>query len=385
MSTATSAEGLAELSGRTYFLDESGNSGDLAHPGERFDFDRQEVFVLVAVGVEDPSSLDSPIADLKRRFRVQAPELKSTSVRDKPGVVTDLVELLGNLDAHILAEVVDKRYFIAVHIITSLVLPPIPGRPLDPQTLWVSNHLAEYLAKAPVSVFRMFVRACQAPSGGAIEAAFRSILVWLGQSGHKGEIAYALRDATGRGLQEFLDERPALPETQARWLPLPDPSLSGSPLWILPNLSSFANLYARINRVRSGKLATVNLVHDEQRYYEHVLESGKRTAEGLSKRGLAPGLHRADWDFREVAALQFQPSNHSTGIQAADVLAGFLMRYVRNALYGSSPPTQPGREAFDRIVGPSDADSALGVNFVLSNAGMRRLRLLPMSDPWIRP
>lgn len=368
----------------TYFLDESGNSGDLTRPGAGFTFDGQEVFTLCAIGVQDPSALADLLVVLKRRHKVQAEELKFDSVRKKPRFVADLLGGLEDLGAHVLCEVVDKRHFIGAHIVSTLVLPPIAGRSVDdPREHFVRYTFAEYLSQAPTAIFRAFVEACLLPSGATITAAFDAILNWLDER-HAGEVATALRHATKLGRSEFQDEGPDDPETQARWLPSPDPSPSGAPLWILPNLSSFTNLYARINLAHDRALSEVTLVHDEQRYYAHVLEANKALAETLGAAGPMQKLAHADWHLVNPARLVFARSHDLPGVQAADILAGFLMHYVRNKLFRSSPTPPEMRTAFLAIdaLGPPPQGSA--INFVTSEKSVRRLGLIPPMDPWVQ-
>jgi hypothetical protein len=366
-----------------YFLDESGNSGDLTKPGTSFTFDGQEVFVLAAVGVRDPDVLAALLAVLKARHKVQAAELKFDSVRKKPRFIADLLDELKAIDARLAFEVVDKRHFIGAHIVSTLVLPPIPGRPADPQEHFVRYYFAEYLSLAPTSVFRAFVEACLGPSGPAITAAFDAIVAWLDPR-HSSEVATALRQATQLGRAEFLDDGPDDPKTQARWLPFPDASLSGAPLWILPNLSSFTNLYARINLAHGRALEDVTLIHDEQRYYARVLETNKALAEQLSGTGPMVGLRHADWDLSSPARLTFAPSREQPGVQAADILAGFVMHQVRNKLFRSSPAPPEARTAFLRLDELAIPPHGSAINFVLSDTLVRRLGLIPRMDPWIQ-
>jgi len=366
-----------------YFLDESGNSGDLTKPGASFTFDSQEIFVLAAVGARDTGALGTLLADLKARHKVQAAELKFDSVRKKPRFIGDLLDALQTIDARLAFEVVDKRHFIGAHIVSTLVLAPIPGRAADPQEHFVRYHFAEYLSRAPTSVFRAFVDACLAPSGPAITGAFDAIVAWLDPR-HSSEVATALRQATQLGRAEFLDDGPDDPETQARWLPSPDASLSGAPLWILPNLSSFTNLYARINLAHGRVLEDVTLVHDEQRYYARVLETNKALAEQLSGAGPMVDLKNADWNLSSPATLTFAPSHEQPGIQAADILAGSVMHYVRNKLFRSSPTPPEARAALLRLDELALPPHGSAINFVLSETSVRRLGLIPRMDPWIQ-
>lgn len=97
----------------TYYLDESGSSGDLVSAGESFDFARQPVFALACIGVHDMPDLENEINRLKARHRVQSEELKSTAVKYKPAFVTEMAAYLELKRLPVFIEVVDKRFFSA--------------------------------------------------------------------------------------------------------------------------------------------------------------------------------------------------------------------------------------------------------------------------------
>src|SRR5688500_11759223 len=96
----------------TFYLDESGNSGDLARPGTAMDFSGQQIFALAAIGVRDAEALDDELDRLRQDYRVQGPELKSTAVKGKPGLVVELAAFLRRHEMPVLIETVDKRFMI---------------------------------------------------------------------------------------------------------------------------------------------------------------------------------------------------------------------------------------------------------------------------------
>ncbi|WP_316206137.1 DUF3800 domain-containing protein [Bradyrhizobium sp. SZCCHNR3058] len=79
----------------TFYLDESGNSGDLVKAGNAFDFGQQPVFVLVGVGLAEADAVAAELERLRARYRVNSPEFKSSVLKDKPGFVADLATYLG--------------------------------------------------------------------------------------------------------------------------------------------------------------------------------------------------------------------------------------------------------------------------------------------------
>lgn len=150
------------------------------------------------------------------------------------------------------------------------------------------------------------------------------------------------------------------------------------------HLSAFTSLYARINRLRGGRLDGVRILHDDQRYYGGILASAKATAESLAAEGEAIVFERADYRFGEVGELTFLTSSGSAGLQAADLLAGFAMRHVRDTLAGRSPSAES-VSVFKRLADGRQAHRGIGINFMLSNRDIRRCSLIPSRDPAVSP
>ncbi|PAQ06726.1 DUF3800 domain-containing protein [Mesorhizobium temperatum] len=361
-----------------YYLDESGSSGDLARAGNRFDFGRQEIFTLACLGVDQADDLGSEIDRLKAIHFVQADELKSSSVRDRPRFVGDLVQYVARRQLPLMIEVVDKRFMIAAKIINTLVLPPLGPDDRSPEALWLRNVLAEYLhTRAPAAVFEAYVSACDGPSTTSIEGAFTTLLEWLRHGGPADELGEGLLRFAEDSYADFQELEPDNHEWIRRSLPSPDLGKRGQSVWMLPNLTSLTNIYARLNHMHRRRIGTITLLHDEQAHFDHILREAKRAAEGLVKLGGVPIVPFADYHFEEAAALVFTGSHASPGIQAADVLAGFLMRYTRELLYAGQRPSTHAREVFHRIIDLSEPNNGRGVNFVLATDDLLKLGVVP--------
>ncbi|HEX8194188.1 MAG TPA: hypothetical protein VF552_14940 [Allosphingosinicella sp.] len=149
----------------TFYVDESGNSGDLARSDASMDFGRQEIFTLACVGARGQHSFSAEIERLRRDYRIQSAELKSSAVRGKPALVRELATFLGDQRLPLMIEVVDKRFMIAVNIVNTLIMPPVGACDVTPEAQRFRNILAEYIhAHAPAALFRAYVAACDAPS-----------------------------------------------------------------------------------------------------------------------------------------------------------------------------------------------------------------------------
>ena len=97
----------------TYYIDESGHSGDMINSGRRYDFEGQPYFVLAAIGLEDAALMESYICELRRLHRIAPGELKSKSLQKKPRFVADLIDYVRKQQVPLFIELVDKRFLSA--------------------------------------------------------------------------------------------------------------------------------------------------------------------------------------------------------------------------------------------------------------------------------
>lgn len=354
-----------------YFLDESGNTGDLAKADAELVFDNQRYFVLACVGIDDEAVLATQLVALRKQHRVQAPELKFDAVRNKPAFIDALIALLAERRAPIIVEAVDKRYAICTHIVSVMVLPPIGPGDFSPEARWVMNVFAERLAQAaPTSLLYAFVSMCQQPSPIGVRDMFLTLRRSL-RDFPQDDVTTGLRRAIADSFKDFQVDRNKIGNLP-RYLPRPDKTRHGKPLWMLPHLSCLTNTYARINRLHQGRLSGVRLVHDEQMQFDEALLEGKRLAETVFSGG-APAFNHADFGFAETARLTFVPSHTSAGVQAADILAGFVGDYFKTTLVARTLPSPGQRTAFARLLAQSDPSAGLGLNMVLPQIDIDRM------------
>ncbi|NJM34388.1 MAG: DUF3800 domain-containing protein [Rhodomicrobium sp.] len=363
---------------KCFYLDESGNSGDAALPGVAFDFGDQQIFALACVGSADAAGLEVELTRLAVKHRIQSAELKSTNLTNKPGVAADIAAFLEAAQLPLFIEVVDKRFFIAAHMINHLIMPAVGDVDFSSEGQWLRNVFAEYLYReAPTAAFATFVAACGSPSNSSVETCFNAALGWLKQTPSQDEVGMGLLHFANDSFNDFGSEAAERDKAFERYLPIPDEGLSGKRIWMLPSLTSLTNIYARINHYRDGAMAGVTLLHDEQLHFEAILHDAKATLERLAATNEAPRVRFADYAVIKGAELEFGQSRDHAGIQAADVLAGFVMRYVRDVLVGKMPADPCASETFHKIVGLGNPRRGLGVNFVMPTQNLLRLGVLP--------
>ncbi|KTE04103.1 hypothetical protein ATE68_00065 [Sphingopyxis sp. H038] len=346
-----------------YFIDESGHSGDLAAT-RALDFADQPVFALACIGVADARALGAEMERLRGVHGCGPGELKSAMAR-LPRFVTDLAAYLKARDCPVFIELVDKRFFIAAHVVTYLLCGGLGlGQVPEP----VRNAVAEFLTDEPADALLLgYLAACREPSLPAIRVLLDELWAWFDAS--DGDIArvgqFLTMEARDRACRADADTR--------AFLPLPDRTESDRMVWMLPNLTSLAHMYGRINLSRAGGLEGVSLVHDEQLQYGRVLADTKAAMDDLARQGPVMHLPFADYDVSGAAALCFTASTNDLCLQASDLLAGCAMRFARDAADKRRRLDPSLREAFFALLRLTDASRGHGVNLVFTYAALGRM------------
>ncbi len=350
----------------SYYIDESGNTGDLARYDGLLGFGDQPYFSLAAVGIPDIALVEEVLPALRRKHRVRIQELKSSALSDKPGFILDVVRLICDHDLPYFIEIVDKKFFLCMGILTFQLLRPFEGSPEGPRTAYVRNELAEFLYRnAPAEVFDAFVAACNTPEDSTLRAEFQTLLNFSRSTQDETGRAQAIQKSATLVLDEYETESRENNDAWRSFLPPPDNSKRGRPIWLLPNLTSLMNIYARINRYEGGMLSDVAMIHDEQIHFDEILQSNKTAAESLESPAVNVYTPHSDFKFLESAPLSFARSGDSLGLQLADLLAGFCMRYTRSLIKSPEGLPPAAHECFRQLIRASRPDSGVGINQVM--------------------
>lgn len=356
----------------SFYIDESGHSGDVVNTGTAYDFLDQPYFVLAALGIEDEASLAQQIDALRVAHRVPEGVLKSKSksLQSRPDFIYDLLSFVCDQELPLFIEVVDKRFFVCIQLIESQLLPPAMGFEDGPEMHFIKNTLVDFLYdEISDHVLDRFVAACTEPSDLSLMSAFGSQLLFsAGKSATSDaqDIRTGMHHMVIEAMKKYVEMRKQDPNAYLRFLPSPDLNKRGKKVWMLPNLSSLTNIYARINLFRQRKLANVRLVHDRQMELDDILRNAKREAESIIKDTKnKPFTPHSDYVFLESAPLEFAKSHESLGIQVADVIAGTVMRFYRDRLRGNAADALETAEAVQKLLSRSDASTGIGVNQVV--------------------
>jgi hypothetical protein len=360
-----------------YFIDECGQTGDLAKSNAMSGFGDQPIFSLAAIGVADDLSLQKEIDRLKTKYDIRVSELKSSARHYRPEFTFEVVKLICGDRYPCFLEVVEKKYFLATHIISRQLLPPIRGLSEDARTHFVKNIIADYLfERAPADVFAKFVEACKSPSDITLSAEFTALIEFAGAAPSDEYPSVAVYELATTALKEYREARDeGREEAFLDYLPVPDDNKHKKPVWVLPNLSAFTNIYARINRYEVGNLSNIRLIHDEQLQFDSILQASKVTAESLQDEAAIFFTPHSDFHFRESASLSFASSRLSTGLQVADILAGFCMRYVKDFFTDGKRVSPLAHQTYDLLRRFTDPENGIGVNLVMSSRWANALSL----------
>lgn len=350
----------------SYYIDESGHSGDLIKSGNALDFDGQPFFSLACIGVDDETRLNDEIARLKLHYRFESAELKSALLKSNPNFVVDLVELLCKDQHPFFIEMVDKKYFLCANIVNCQILPLTSGLEIGPLDLFVRNRFADYLYDhASIKVFEAFIAACAYPSEQTLRESIIALQSMNERDGVESDVAQAIRLGAAKCLDEYETMKQRRENAHLNYLPHPDEGKRSKLVWITPNLSSFCNIYARINLFHGGNLSGVRIIHDEQKHLDKILEAAKQNTERLLKDGARVYTPHADYRFTQSAPLFFADSHRSIGIQTADMLAGLTMRYFKARAIDTKSISPQLAAAIDMLLDHSVPPKGMGLNLVV--------------------
>ena len=86
----------------------------------------------------------------------------------------------------------------------------------------------------------------------------------------------------------------------------------------------------------------------------------------MARQKAVASLRFANYDFAEQAQLTFARSDESAGIQAADLLAGFIMRYAQEVIFAEKTVHLAATAAFQALLELSVPRLSVGFNFMTS-------------------
>lgn len=353
-----------------YYMDESGNTGDLINKKNDMEFAKQPIFTHSCIGIDDHKSkkLESFIISLKKKHDIEdSVELKSQDYYIKnPQLVYEIIEYIVDNQLPIVCEVMDKKYNVAVSIVNHLIVPTMPNESSG-QAQYIRNMLTDFITSyAPDRCFSTFSELCKAPNEENLLVCMNSIKEFF--ANEKDSIddngyTILMIDET---LDDYYINKEKFTEEQAiKWcVPIPDLDSNGNVIKLLPNVHSFYNQLARLNKIHNKKLNTVTLTHDTSSEFAETLRFCIENIKTIDTENM-PNIPTCDYDVKETPELLFKDSKDSIGVQVADILAGFLNRYIYGLLYKEIKMDSIYHETFNKIMHFNRNPDPKGTNFVI--------------------
>lgn len=299
-----------------YYIDESGNTGDLIMNEENLNFSSQEYFTLSCIGLND-SKLDEVstfIDQLKKKYKIQNEELKFGKIKHifgkKIGFVLELLKYIEE-ESDLLIEVVDKKYNIATNITNCLVNPPYYlGENISEQdTITFNLNLSQWLYdNLPNSFFIKFSNIARNPSEKGLNDLFDNLLTILEKNSN--EDANSIKILVEETIDDFKTMKEELKDISSEreaftyFLPLPDKNKKGELIGMLPHISSFTNLHARLNYKYKDDISLVTIIHDNQDHFDEIIEQYHKDAK--NKNSIENNNYgMTDFNFESITNLEF--------------------------------------------------------------------------------
>lgn len=246
-------------------------------------------------------------------------------------------------------------------------MPAYLSPPETPGSRLARNHCADYFYEnATGSVFDRFMSACIDPSDESLLKSFQELKSFMKDPSSNN----ALSSFIVQNIEESFNDYKELKENgnneaYRQFIPFPDISKRDKSIWMLPNVSSFASIYARINLYLNGEMAKTRIFHDEQAHFDEIIVHNKELMESLDM-NCAISIPTANYNIHESTSLIFAKSHENSAIQVSDLLAGLAARYVQDKVVGNET-SQESIEAYNGILRISNPYRGLGINLLTTS------------------
>lgn len=321
---------------KTYFIDESWNSGDIIMKENDKNFNNQPLFGLCAIGINEEriDIIKNEVEKLKKKYKIQASDLKIKSIYKykKINFLVELFKFLEQQNAKFLIEIIDKKYQIAINIVNHLIYPPYFTK-YDNEIQIMLNIISSYIYYHVSDDF--FIEFSDVSRNPSEEKLLR---LWDKLKRELEILNDEMSNSIIKHLEESLDDFYLMKRNESisdrpiytYFLPLPDKNKRGEDLVMLPYVNCFTNILARINQ--SDNLEDIILYFDEQAHFDKILEHYKILLENnesyLPEMDINPF---SDFYFdTKIPELKFKNSEKCIGVQISDLFAGFVCRSIWN-------------------------------------------------------
>lgn len=360
-----------------YFFDESGSTGDLINKKFDLDFFTQPIFAHVGIGKDETFNTEAVLCVLREKHGISKLELKSQDIYfKKPELMFDLVKYIIDRKLPFLCEVVDKKYTIATSMVTHLIVPMMQDE-RDGKNQYIRNILADFISlKAPDECFRLFFKTCITPTEDNLLATIKAIRLFFSESHEELQDENLTILMIDKTIDEYKTEKKDIGEQEAikGYIPIPDLDSNNNTMAMLAHVHCFYNLLARLNKYHCRDWEDVILFHDTQDEFSTTLHFCIENIKTIDTTNTPP-IPNADFHIEGDIRLEFIDSEDSATIQIADIIAGFLNRFINGLMYKKSDIGPIYYKIFNMLLKYNrlPRPSPLGINFVLPQSIREKL------------
>ena len=358
-----------------YFLDESGNTGDLINRKLDLNFAEQPIFTLTCIKINNITKIETLIQTLKKRYKIQGNELKSTSIYKKPKFLLEVCNFIKQEEIPFFIEAVDKKYNICSTIVNHHVLPPYFEKDESSgETQTMRNLIADYMSiNLPTTYYEAYFNACFQQSEESLLSIMNLLKdFFINCKDLNFQVCYKL-------VEESIDDYQTIKELDGEeqalknFFPIPDKNKRNLDIILLPHVASLANILGRVNLENKRVSEKITLVHDNQDHFDDILNNIKSEMEELNLIENVPKIVTADFNFHKNIELSFKDSKDNIGIQISDILGGFISRYFKEILYEKKEIDDIYHKIFHALINLSNANRGIGINMVLAESQIENL------------
>jgi hypothetical protein len=358
---------------RTFFIDESGNSGDLIRRDKvDFSFANQPRFALSCIEISDQDELSKLVSNLKLKYNVQGDELKAKNIyTSSPEFMLDLFSYISDKRLAFFIELVDKKFFICTTIANHYIIPPyFTGNESDGHDQILRNIASDYMYNnMPEENYKLFFDACFNQTEESLLTAMSSLKNFFLEIKNDPDMQN-MHKLVEESIDDYFSIKSLsnnLPDSIKKFIPIPDINNKGYSVWLLPHISSLANIIARVNLFANGRLDSVDFIHDKQTHFDSMLELTKKLLYTREKPKNSPKIITANYQISSEPRLTFNDSKlspYSLSLQVADILAGFIVRYADDVLFKKKTIDKVYHDAYSTLSNSFNAEKGIGLNMV---------------------
>jgi len=354
-----------------YYIDESGTTGDLITRKFDLNFAKQPIFTHACIGLTEHENEELTILvnRLKKKYDIdEEEELKSQDLYfQNPEFMMEIISHIEFRKIPLMCEVMDKKYLIANNIVNHYILAETGDDEFTIKSvIKMKNIIADYLThNLPQECYEGFYNLCKKPSEKLLLALFDMMLAHF-QDDETSQSYFIHHMMSDRKSQYFeIKEKLGFEECIKLFHPIPDFDSNNKTLAMLPNVFSFYYMIARLNKAHSGNLSNVNLIHDTQVEFSETLRNCFKDLKNNNVNDYSYD-DRADYNLITFPTLDFKDSKSTIGIQVADIIAGFLNRFINGFLYKEVKINEEYFWMMNYLISHNrNYQNSFGVNFVL--------------------